>query len=303
MAQEDLANYLLSLPERVVRSASAVGGGLLRELGDIAVPAAVRRSRLYQSLVESTLRFLIEQVGEVEGVFPAEGRLVEKFAFRRAAGNGLELIGILAFRASPVWVLAVLADLSGTGRKLILEIAGELKREGLLEPAASFETVDQILDGLEKSAGRAAEAINTPPLNVEELRREWGAIRDQFRALPQPALPSADLLTRNWEELKREAARQHRPVFELSSLMALAAASRLPENLRWLGRSAQVAARRTGQFFAGALLNHYSQALQEIHETGLLNYWTREFRPYLRTAAAQFSPSRKSFTEKLLRRR
>lgn len=88
MAQEDLADYLLSLPERVVRSASAVGGGLPRELGDIAVPAAVRRSRLYQSLVESTLRFLIEQASEVEGVFPAEGRLVEKFAFRRTAGNG-----------------------------------------------------------------------------------------------------------------------------------------------------------------------------------------------------------------------
>jgi len=45
---------------------------------------------------------LIEQVGEVEGAYPAEGQLSEDFAVRRAAGNGIELAGILAFRASPV---------------------------------------------------------------------------------------------------------------------------------------------------------------------------------------------------------
>ena len=167
-----LSDYLVSLPERVVRSATALAGGLLRELGGVAVPTAVRRTRLYRSLVDSTLRFLVEQVGQVEGVYPREGRLAEDFAIRRAAGNGLELIGVLTFRASPVWVLAALADVTGTGRRVIQEIAGALKQEGLLEPETRFDTVDQILDGLERSAGRAAEAINTPPLNVVELRQE-----------------------------------------------------------------------------------------------------------------------------------
>jgi hypothetical protein len=299
---EELTNYLLSVPERALRSATALGAGLLREIGDVAVPSAVRRGKLYRSLVDSTLRFLIEQVGQVEGAYPSEGKLTEDFAVRRAAGNGLELIGILAFRASPVWVLAVLADLSGAGRKLIREIAEELKREGLLDPAAGFETVDQMLDGLEKSAGRAADAINTPPLNVAELRAEWAAIREQFSDIRPLALPSPDLLSKNWDEIRDEARRQHRSVFEISSLMALAAASRLPENLRWLGRSARLAARRTGQFFAGPLLDHYSRAIVEIRHVGFLEYWTREFRPYLSAAAAQFSPSRRSLTEKWLRR-
>lgn len=302
MARDEVTHYLLSVPERALRSATALGAGLLREIGDVALPAAVRRGRLYQNLVDSTLRFLIEQVGQVEGTYPEQGKLSEDFAARRAAGNGLELIGILAFRASPVWVLAVLADLSGAGRKLIGEIADELKREGLLDPAATFETVDQMLDGFEKGAGRAADAINTPPLNVQELREEWIAIRAHVGSIPTPALPSPDLLTRNWEEMRKEAERQNRSVFEISSLMALAAASRLPENLRWLGRSARLAARRTGQFFAGPLMDHYGQALNEIREMGFLDYWTREFRPYLRAAAAQFSPSKTSLTEKWMRR-
>jgi hypothetical protein len=54
-----VGHYLLSLPERVVRSVSALAGGLLRELGDAVLPPAFRRTKLYQNLVEGTLRFLV----------------------------------------------------------------------------------------------------------------------------------------------------------------------------------------------------------------------------------------------------
>ena len=195
----------------MVRSATALAGGLVRELGDVALPAAVRRTKLYQTLVEGTLRFLIEEVGGVEGAYPPEGRLAEGFAIRRAAGNGIEWVGILTFRASPVWVMAALADISGAGRQLIQEISETLKQEGLLDRETKFETVDQILDGLEKSAGRLAEAINTPPLDVDGLRQEWAAIRRELQAIPPRNLPSADLVRRSWEELKKEAAAQTGP--------------------------------------------------------------------------------------------
>ena len=71
--------YALSLPERALRSATALAGGLVREIGEVAVPAALRRTRLYRSLVDSTLRFLIEQVGQVEGAYPGESTLAENF--------------------------------------------------------------------------------------------------------------------------------------------------------------------------------------------------------------------------------
>src|SRR5262245_49887344 len=119
-----LSPYLFSLPERAIRSMTALASGLVREVGEVTIPLAIRRGRLYQNLVEATLRFLIEQVGQVEGVFPGEEKLSEDFLVRRTAGNGIELIGILAFRASPVWVLAALADASGAGRHLIREITG-----------------------------------------------------------------------------------------------------------------------------------------------------------------------------------
>jgi hypothetical protein len=275
---------------------------LLREIGDVAVPAFVRKTRLYNSLVESTLRFMIEQVGQVEGAYPSETKLAEDFLLRRTAGNGLELIGVLTFRASPVWVMAALADISGAGRQLIREIAAEMKKEGLLAPDAEVSTVEQMLDGLERTAGRVAEAVNTPPLDVKALRQEWAEISREISNIPAPNIPSAGDVWKSWRELTEESARQKRSVWELSSLIALGTVTRLPENLLWLGKSAALATRRTGEMFAGALLGHYRDALIEIHETGYFRYLVREYRPYLRAAAMQFSPKRVSLTQKLLRR-
>ena len=86
--------YLLSLPERTLRSASGMAGGLLHEIGEVTLPRALRQSQLYQNLVEASLRFLIEQVGQVEGVYPSEEKLAEDFLVRRTAGSGIEFIGI-----------------------------------------------------------------------------------------------------------------------------------------------------------------------------------------------------------------
>ena len=109
--------YLLSFPERVVRSVLGLGAGVAREVGEVALPDGVRHSRLYQNLVDATLRFLIEQVGGAEGVYGAEGTLPDDFLVRRTAGNAVEVLGIVAFRASPVWVLAALADVCGVGQR------------------------------------------------------------------------------------------------------------------------------------------------------------------------------------------
>ena len=83
--------YLLSVPERVVRSVLGVGAGVAREVGEVALPEGVRRSQLYQNVVDATLRYLIEQVGGVEGVYRAETPLPDDYLARRTAGNAVEL--------------------------------------------------------------------------------------------------------------------------------------------------------------------------------------------------------------------
>jgi hypothetical protein len=290
----------LSLPERVIRSALGLSAGLLREVGEVVLPRGVRRTQLYKSLVDTTLRFMIEQVGGATNVYPPEQSRLDNFLVRRGAGNAIELLGIVAFRVSPVWVLAALADISGFGRRLIPEIAAALEAQGLLEPGAKFESVDQLLDGLERTAARLAETFNTPPLDVAGLRNEWAALRAEARELKPAQLPSPKMIGDQWEALKQESARQGRSVFETSSVMAVSAVRALPAKARWLTSSARIGATHTGKVLSAAILDHYSETLQELHEVGYLAYAKRQLSPYLRACVDLFSPERRTLTQRLL---
>lgn len=167
-----IKTYLISLPERIVRSTLGFSAGVVRELGDVAIPIDIRRGELYRNLVDTTLRFFIEQVGGAEGTYPQADAIAERFLARRTAGNAIEALGVIAFRASPVWVLAALADVCGIGRRVIPEIADALKQEGLLDADVEVTTVDQLLDGLERTSARLAATVNTPPLDIATLRAE-----------------------------------------------------------------------------------------------------------------------------------
>ena len=294
--------YAASLPERVVRSASALTAGVVREVATVTLPVGLRRGRLYRNLVDVTLQFLIENVGEVRGVRPTEQQLGENFLLRRAAGNGIELMGVLAFRASPVWVLAALADACGFGRQLIPEIAEALKKEGLLTSADSFATMEQLLQGLERSSAQLAETVNSPPLDVAGLRQEWAKLVAEARQLPAPQLPSAGAVTQLWQELRAAAAAEERSVFEVSSLLAISAVSELPERARVLSKTAAIVLHRSGAALSGALLEHYRQSLRELRTVGFVRYGVRQLTPYTHAALGAFAPERETLTGKLLDR-
>src|SRR6185312_2295469 len=246
--------YLLSLPERVIRSALALSAGFLREVGEVVLPRSVRRTQLFKTLVEATLRYVIERVGGAKDVYPPEHPSAEDFLLRRGAGHAIELLGIVAFHVSPVWVLAALADVSGLGRHLIPEISEALKAQGLVDKEARFESMDQLLSGLERASSRLAETINTPPLDIEELRKGWTAIREHARSLRPSELPSVVEIRRQWEALTQEAVRQGRSVFEISSLMAVSAVRALPSKALWLSASARVGATHTRKLVLASIL-------------------------------------------------
>jgi hypothetical protein len=292
--------YAASLPERVVRSASALAAGTVREVAAVALPIGFRRGRLYRSLVDVTLQFLIEDVGGVQGTAPSEQKLGEDFLLRRAAGNGIELMGVIAFRASPVWVLSALADVAGFGRQLIPEIAESLKRDGLLAQDGSFATMEQLLTGLERSSGQLAESVNAPPLDVAGLRDEWRKFVAEARLLPAPQLPSAGAVTRVWQDLRAAAEREQRSVFQVSSLLAVSAVGELPERARVLSKAAAIVLRHGGAAVSNALLDHYRESLREMREVGFLGYGVRQLTPYTHAAIGAFSPTRATLTDRLL---
>jgi len=105
-----------------------------------------------------------------------------------------------------------------------------------------------------------------------------------------------------WTEIQNEARHQKRTVFEISSLMAMSAMADVHHKARWLSASARLAAGKTGSVVADVLLDHYRGTLKQMHDVGYARYAVRQFRPYLYAAASQFSPSRRSLTERMLKK-
>ena len=274
-----------------MRSTLGLGAGAARELGELAIPRSVRRSQLYQNLVDTTLRYLIEQVGGAEGVLPrrrSKWRELPDAPYRRQRDRSARHRGVS--RVAGMGPRGTRRSLRHGPVSDTPEIAQALKAEGLLDEDTQFASVDHLLDGLERTSARLAATVNTPPLDVPSLRREWQAIREEARSIPPGKLPSREDISAVWAQLKQESARHNRSVFETSSILAVSAVQRLPQGIKWPATSATLGASRTGQVFATALLNDYRQTLDEIRQVGFVTYAARQFTPYVRAAVRQFSP-------------
>ena len=79
--------YVASLPERTVRASAALAAGAIYETSEVVLPRVVRGSKLYQATVARLLRILVEGVGGVQGVYPAETMPVEELTARKAAAR------------------------------------------------------------------------------------------------------------------------------------------------------------------------------------------------------------------------
>lgn len=292
--------YALSLPERTVRSLSALSGGLLREVSELALPPGIRQAALYRATAGVGLRFLIEQLGGVRDIYPRRDPLARKFVYRYATGTSIEMVGILTLFVSPVWVLAALGDATRAGKTLFSEIGDALKAEGLLDADAQFETMAQLLDGLERTSTHLALTVNMPPLDVAGLRREWEQFRENVAVLPQARLPTAADVERAWSNLRTVSQTVDRSVFSVSAAMGMSALSSVPAHLQWLSRSAAVAVRTTGMVVGAAFLEHYAVASKELVATGFAAYGAKHSRPYLVAVIRNFLPEQRSWTERLL---
>lgn len=271
--------YALSLPERTLRAAAAGLGGLLYEATQVLLPGWLRRSRLYQSIVAGTLRIAIELVGGAAGVLPSDEVSAQEMAVRKAAGTGIEMAGLMFVGWSPLWLFAVVADLTGGTRTYLQALVSELRRDGLLPQDADIGSVEELLDTLEGTSGHVAESLDEPPLNVDELRTSWQDLQQHAAALPD-----AEQLSGLYAELRQVAEQEGHTLRSVSSLIAVGAVR---------------AGAQTGRTH---VFDYYQDALGIIAREGLAAYAGRAIRPYFTVARGHFDPKRLSHTERLLRR-
>jgi hypothetical protein len=276
-----VTRYVVSLPERVVRTAAAVVGGAVHETAQLLLPRLVRRSRLYEVSAKNLLRILVEGVGAVEGSSTTEPKAAgaSELAVRKGAGNVVELGSILAFGFSPLWLLAATSDVTRGSRIYLKALVDELKAAGVVAEEADVGSVDELLGVLEGTSGRTARLIDLPPLELEELRTSLEELRTGASDLP-----SQEELARVYRGLRIEAERENRSLLEVSS---------------GIGLAFLLSARNVSRTH---LVAPYREDWEPLRKEGFAAYATRVGRPYAEAVAGHFHPERGTYTERFLTR-
>jgi hypothetical protein len=271
--------FVISLPERIVRSATAVLGGAVYETAALALPRLVRRSRLYEATAKNLLRVAIELVGGVENAPGKEETPVGQLAVRKGAGNLVELGSIAAFGFSPLWLLAAASDIARGSRTYLDALVTELKAEGVLGKDVEVASLDELLGALESGTGRVARLVDIPPLELAELRRSVVELRQDADSLPSPA----ELATL-FEGLRRTTEREQRPLLEVSVGVGLAFLT---------------SAKKVG---GDHVVAPYREDWRPVRDDGFAAYARRVARPYATATQGHFDRERRTFTERLLSR-
>jgi len=292
--------YTLSLPERYLRGLTALLGGMLRETTELLVPNFVKDTTTYNIFVGNLLRFAVENVGEVEGIYSDEG-LGEDYASRKLLGNAIEGIGIATVHVSPLWIFAFFADSVKGGQIYLKRLRAELIEKGYIDSSEESDSIQDLLEGIERTTTSFAQNIDTPPISKNEVMDNLKEIQDSIEGLFSKTGKVAGEVKAEVSNLMQDfletASEEGQTLMELSGVMTLQATNKAKKAAGVAITVPQVA----GQILYENILVYYSDTLSEIHQRGYAVVASETIEPYGSAIIKQFNFEKETWTEKLFR--
>ena len=293
--------YGLSLPERALRSTTAVVGGALGGSMKLLLPQAFRSSRSYSIFVQKMLDFMVADVGGVELPVDEEqdeqgDQEVESFVARKAVGSFVEMAGWATLHFSPVIVLAIFSDLAYGSTTYLKELSEELKKKGVIDEETTIDQVSDLLEAVSKTSGVTAEAFDMPPISVDGLKKTVSQTREAIaETSPAKLIPQSEL-KRLWAEMKETAEQQEVNLLSVSSTMTLYTLNKVGT----VGKGALSTVTVAGNMFDRHILDYYRSGLGEIRQRGIYTTLNENSRPYMTAVWKNFSVCQETITEGLI---
>jgi hypothetical protein len=289
--------YSVSLPERALRSTSAMVGGVLKESAELLVPQAFQTSKSYSIFVSQMLGIMTESIGGVENKSNVESPTgVENFVARKAVGNFMELAGMATLHLSPITVLALVSDIAYGSKTYLNELAEELKREGVIDENSSIYNAADLLEAVQNASGVTAEAFDLPPISVDGLRETIEQTRTAVNRMNPAKMIPQNELQHLWTDMQEMALKENVSVFEVSSAMSLYTLNQVTT----VGKGALSTIKVAGNMFDKHIFQHYVDSMIDLHDKGLYGSLAESSKPYLDAVWNNFSTDRETVTEDVL---
>lgn len=294
--------YLMSLPERTIRSLAAVAGGTTSLLTETLFPDSLRGTTMYKIFVGDAQRFVIQKVAQVQnepgqagGAAGVAGQSPD-YVQRKMVGSALEAAGLLAMHFSPLWVFAVAGDAAAGSNEFLQRLVVQLKRNNVVPPEAQIAGLQDLLAVIQEASRRSASAVDTPPLSREEISKMASDMTENYRRMFSKMtnlLPRFETL---WSRMESLARRENVSLERLGGILTVDVAS-------WgrKGFGTVMAVGQTGsELFGEKVLASYDRTLDAVAQEGFTGYLAKHMKPFLQAATDHFSPAKKTWTESML---
>lgn len=292
-------SYALSLPERTVRSLAAVVGGVSVLLTNTLFPESLRGTTTYNVFVGNLENFIVEKIAQVQHERPAtpNSPVTDDYLQRKVIGSALEAAGLLTLRFSPVWVFAIAGDVVGGSKIFLDRLVAELKQNGIIAEETQINTLTDLLEALQEASSKSVTIIDTPPLSRAELSQLSHEIVSSYQRVFAGTTNLLPRMENIWGRMCYFSVRQHISLERLAGVMTIDVATIVNKSVNTAFTVSEV----SGGLFGEKILESYVVILNKIASDGLEAYLDERLAPFMTAAFAHFHPSKKSWTEELLR--
>lgn len=294
----DYLRFGASLPERALRSSSAMLGGALRESASLLVPQAFRSSRSYSMFVQQMLDFMAEDIGGVQRAESEQDTKpqVENYVARKTVGSFIDLAGMATLHLSPLTLMALFSDAAYGSQVYLKELSEELKRQGVIDEQSTIDSAADLLNAVSNASRVTSQAFDTPPFSVKGLKETIDQTREAVQGIdPATVIPQAEV-KRMWDEMHKIAREEGVSVLEVSSAMTMFTLNKVNAT----GRGALSTVTVAGGLFKSHIFDHYSSGLKDIQDKGLYASLAQSSKPYVEAVWQNFSSDKSTITEDLL---
>ena len=288
--------YLLSLPERSLRSLAAVTGGTSLLLTEILLPQVAKDSIIYNAVVADFQRFLVHSLAQMQYPGLERGAFREingEYPFRKVAGTAIEAVGLLSVRFSPLWVFALAGDAATGSRAYLNRLVFQLKENGVIAQEREINSIEALFIAMQDASKSSVTVIDTPPLTREELDKITADLRSNYGRIFSNTTNLVSRIDTLWNRIETVAEEQNTTPSQIEGVMTL---DLVGWGKKGVGTVTAVT-QTTGDLVGEHILDSYSETLNGITKVGLPKYISSHMTPFLVKAANHFDPESASWTE------
>ena len=293
-------NYLVTLPERTVRAVLSYGIGVI-DLGiNTVLPKTLKKTAFYKVSYGMMRSFIVEKILEMDKDKVEDiHELSEDFMVRKIAGNSIEALGLFTIRFSPLWVFAVVSDVTKGSSVYFETLKKHLVDNKVIDSAEGIESIQELLNVLQKASEVTADTLDLPPIAIKDLNNCVSEISDAYSYLGAESKKVNLLIDSVWGEMKKLSEDEGISFETLSGLMSADALKLYGAKTANSTKSFVMA---NYELLDAYVFRSYSETLTSIKKEGVSSYIQRHMEPFVDLAKEVYRKEYMTWTGRAIKK-